>query len=114
MERSILSLDRMMKNQRLLGDIAKERIFRLVELAKARTIKMGRADQLSDRYINIAKEIKTHYGIRSANSMKRMLCKTCNSVIVAGMNAKVRLSSQNDYMVVVCSRCGTEKHLFYR
>lgn len=104
----------MMKNERLLSDIAHERIFRLVELAKARTIKMGSTDELSKRYIGIAKEMKTHYRIRSANPMNKMLCKTCNSVIIPGLNAKVRISSANSYRVVVCSRCGTEKHLFFK
>lgn len=104
----------MVKNDRLLSDMAKERIFKLVELAKARTMKMGSTDQLSQRYIKLAKEIKTHYAVRSANSMNKMLCKTCGSVIVPGMNAKVRMSSQNNYRAVICSRCGTEKHLFYK
>ncbi len=104
----------MMKNEHLLSEMAKERIFKLVDLAKARTIRMGSTDELSKRYIKIAKEMKSHYGVRSANSINKMLCKTCNSVIVPGMNAKVRISSQNDYKVVICSRCGTEKHLFYK
>src|SRR5271167_3615431 len=104
----------MIKNEHLLSEIAKERIFRLVELAKARTIKLGSPDALANRYIKIAKEMKSHYGIRSANSINKMLCKTCNSVIVPGMNATVRMSSQNSYRAIVCSRCGTEKHLFYK
>ncbi len=104
----------MMKNERLLSDMAKERIFKLVELAKARTIKMGSPDQLSNRYIAIAKEMKSHYRVRSANSISKMICKTCGSVIMPGLNAKVRISSQNNYRAVICSRCGTEKHLFYK
>ncbi len=102
----------MIKNDRLLSDMAKERIFRLVELAKTRTIKMGSTDELAKRYIRIAKEIKTHYRIRDANSIKKMICKTCGSVIIPGLNSTVRLSSQNNYKVVICSRCGTQKHLF--
>lgn len=104
----------MAKNERLLSDMAKERIFRLVELAKARTIRMGSTDELSKRYIKMAKEIKTHYAIRSANSMNKMICKTCGSVIIPGLNAKVRIVSNSNYRAVICSRCGTEKHLFYK
>jgi RNase P subunit RPR2 len=103
----------MMKNEHLLEEIAKERIFKLVELAKSRTIKMGSTDELAKRYINIAKDMKSHYRIRSANSINKMLCRTCNSVIVPGMNARVRVPSQKGYRAIICSRCGTEKHLFY-
>src|SRR5271167_84283 len=101
-----------MKNERLLSDMAKERIFKLVELAKARTIKMGSQDLLARKYVNIAKEMKSHYKVREANSINKMLCKTCGSVIIPGLNAKVRISSMNSYRAVICSRCGTEKHLF--
>ncbi len=104
----------MIKNERLLSDIAKERILRLVELAKARTMMTGNTDALSRRYIDIAKDMKSHYRIRSANSINQMLCKSCGSVVVGGINAKVRISGHNGYRVVVCSRCGTEKHLFFK
>lgn len=104
----------MMKNERLLSEMARERILRLMNLAKARTMKMGETDELSKRYVRIAREMKEHYGLREANSIKNMICKTCGSVIVPGMNAKVRMSSSNGYRAVICSRCGTEKHLFYK
>lgn len=104
----------MVKNERLLSEIAQERISRLLELAKERTVKMGRPDILADRYVGIAKSIKSHYRIRSAGYMNKILCKKCNMVLIEGLNAKVRIPSDRNYRAVVCSRCGSEKHIFYR
>ncbi len=104
----------MVKNDKLLSDIAKERINRLVELAKARTIKMGTPDQLSKKYMNIATSLKNRYGLREANPrLKEAMCKTCGSVLVHGFNSTVRISGQNRYKIITCSRCGTEKHISF-
>ena len=103
-----------MKNDRLLSDIAQERIARLMDLAKARTIKIGSTDALAKRYIRIAKDIKDHYRIRQSNEIKQIVCKGCGSVVVPGMNATVRIAGHNNYRVIMCAQCGTEKHLFLR
>ncbi len=104
-----------MKNQRILDEIAQERITRLLAAAKQRTLSMGRADELSAKYVKIAKGIKDHYGMRQMNPMlKEVLCKTCGMVMVSGLNSKVRLASANGHRVLTCSRCGTQKRFFYR
>lgn len=104
----------MAKNERLLSEMAQGRILRLMELAKARTLKVGSTDALARRYIRIASDIKSHYGIRSANSIKSQFCKTCNSIIVPGFNATVRVFGHGKYRLIVCSRCGSENRIFFK
>ncbi|MDE1767839.1 MAG: ribonuclease P [Candidatus Micrarchaeota archaeon] len=103
----------MIKNDKLLSEMARARMIRLVELAKIRVEKTGDTDLIARRYINIAKSIKSHYEIKEP-SLNRMLCKKCGSMLMPGLNARVRVSSHNGYMAIVCGKCGAEKHSFYK
>ncbi len=92
--------------------IGKERMLRLLELAKQRTTKGKGSDALSKRYIRIAREISSHYKISTPKAFKNAVCNRCNNVLIPGINCKVRLSS-GKYVVYKCE-CGNEKHVFYK
>jgi RNase P subunit RPR2 len=47
----------MIRNRKLLSEIAIERIHKLISMSKARALSAGTGDALSRRYISIAKDI---------------------------------------------------------
>ncbi len=101
-----------MKNDRLLKAISEERIERLFNLAKDRTMHSA-SDRLSKRYIGIAESIISHYKVRPGVHMKREVCKRCKSILIPGMNCSIRIASGRGYRVILCG-CGEEKHIFYK
>lgn len=103
----------MIKNQKLMKEIAEARIKRLFELAKDRTLANGAHDTLAKRYIVIAQKMSSHYKVGKGNELRRQVCKKCGSVLVPGMNCTVRLVSGKGYYAVTCE-CGEEKHVFYK
>jgi RNase P subunit RPR2 len=103
----------MIKNQKLLKEMAQERIGRLLSMAKARTLEQRKSDALSKRYVNIAKNIVSHYKMPKGKQMKAEVCSSCDSVLIPGINCSVRLASSYGYIVYRC-RCGAEKHVIYR
>lgn len=103
----------MIKNQKLLNNIAQGRIRSLVSLAKARTLKLGGSDALSKRYVKMAREIISHYKIPAGREMKSEVCDACSSVLIPGVNCSVRLVSPYGYVAYRCV-CGEEKHVMYR
>lgn len=68
--------------------IAKERIGRLFELAG----EIFKEDpKLSDRYVEIAREIAMKARMRVQRELKRRFCKHCHKFLVPGANCRVRL-----------------------
>lgn len=106
-------IDKMPQRSSLITGIGTERMLRLLELARERTIRDKSSDPLSKRYIKIAREISSHYKISSPREFKNSVCKKCNSVLIPGLNCKVRLASGKKYLVYKCE-CGKEKHVFYK
>ena len=103
----------MIKNQKLLKEMAQERIGRLLSMAKGRTLDRRGSDALSKRYVGIAKKIVSHYKMPKGRQMKTEVCGSCDSVLVPGINCSVRLASSYGYIVYRC-KCGAEKHVMYR
>lgn len=102
-----------MKDEKLVKGIASERIERLFELAEKR-LEEGKesSEALSKRYIGLARRISTHYKVRMPESIRNRICKSCNSVLIAGLSATVRKSSHG-YMVYRCG-CGAQKKVFLK
>lgn len=103
----------MIKNQKLLKNMAESRIRRLVSMAKARTLQQRGSDALSKRYVDIARKMVSHYKMPKGDQMKAEVCDACNSVLIPGINCSVRLASAYGYIVYKC-KCGEEKHVMYR
>ncbi|XP_046675635.1 ribonuclease P protein subunit p21-like [Homalodisca vitripennis] len=53
--------------------------------------------------------------VRAEPEMKRKLCKGCNSLLIPGDNARVRLKKKPDPRLIwTCARCGTIKRFGVR
>jgi ribonuclease P protein subunit RPR2 len=65
------------------------------------------------KYVKLIRKISTHYKVRIPNSMKPHICKKCNTVMIPGKSAIVRIVSSNRYVAYRCSSCGWEFHRHY-
>ncbi len=71
---------------------------------------MARKDEnLSKRYVELARKISMRTKIRIPREEKRYLCKGCGIALIPGLNARVRLSPKNIRVVITCLSCGTVK-----
>ena len=104
----------MLKKNPVIKEIATWRMQRLFSLASERTKKNGSdSERLAKRYVNIAKEISSHYKVKMPKEIKNAICSNCSNVLVPGLNCRVRLASSKRYVAYVCE-CGEEKHIFYK
>ncbi|HUB92576.1 MAG TPA: hypothetical protein VL945_01300 [Candidatus Saccharimonadales bacterium] len=102
-----------MKDEKIIVEVASDRIARLFEMAERRTESNGReSDALARRYVSLARRISSHYKVKIPQSIRNRICKKCNSAQVPGINCTVRKSSQG-YMVYKCS-CGNQKRVFLK
>jgi len=77
--------------------IAKERIEELFELAG--TV----SEELSDRYVELARKIAMKYKVTIPSTYKRRFCKHCFKYFVPGRNGRVRLNRGK--LVYYCLSC---------
>ncbi len=90
--------------------IATERIEILFGLAKEQAGKRG---GLSKRYVSLMRKMSSHYKVSIPKEMKLAICKSCNDIIVPGINGTVRLASTPKRILYICSRCGSSNSLIY-
>ena len=84
--------------------IARERVETLFTLAE-RVFPYDR--DLANRYVEIALAVQQKARIRMPRKWKRRYCKECHSLLVPGVNARVRLRSKPyPHVVVKCLECG--------
>ena len=103
-----------MKDSKLAKDMAQGRIDVLLGLAREK-VKSGKRDSgaLAKRYVRIAKRISSHYRVRIPRKFGNYICKRCNSLLVPGVTARVRLSSSERCIIYKCD-CGKEMRVFYK
>ena len=94
------------KTRASVATIARERIEILVKQAREMAL---RDEDLSRRYVDLARRISTRTKVRIPGELKRYLCKGCGIALVAGHNAKIRLHVRNSGVVITCLRCGFVK-----
>lgn len=82
--------------------IARERIKILLELAR-RNVKTD--ERLARRYVEIARKIAMRTNFRM-KKLKRTFCKECNTPLVPGYTARIRLSKKHRTINVTCLNCG--------
>ena len=104
------STDRTLPRQKSnsnIRHIAEERIDILLRLAKDAL----RADpSLSKRYVELAHRIAMRSGARLGPERKQFICKNCKSLLVPGVNCRVRVrAEQGTHVVVTCLECGSTK-----
>ncbi|MEM3754063.1 MAG: ribonuclease P Rpr2/Rpp21/SNM1 subunit, partial [Candidatus Micrarchaeaceae archaeon] len=82
----------MYKSRQIIDSIAAERIDRLFELAEKRTLMNDAGSKsLAKRYVKLLRLISAHYRISIPKRIKERICKSCNSVMIPGLNCTVRL-----------------------
>ncbi len=89
--------------------IAKERIKILFDLAKE-IIKKDL--KLSQRYVEIARKIALRTNFR-LKKLKRKFCKNCNTLLIPGFTARIRLNKKHKTINVTCLICGSLKRYPY-
>jgi len=104
------STERTLPRQRNNGNIrqiAEERVDLLLRLAKDSV----RSDpSLSKRYVELAQRIAMRSGVRLGPQRKQFICKNCKSLLVPGVNCRVRIRTEyGTHVVVTCLECGSTK-----
>ncbi|MCL4373690.1 MAG: ribonuclease P [Candidatus Marsarchaeota archaeon] len=102
-------------HKELVRGIAEERIAILFDLAKKSTIEnTGISRNLARSYVKKILLISMHYKVKLPKRVKDSICARCNTVLIPGLNAHVRLASSHSYIALKCDNCGYEKHIFYK
>lgn len=100
-----------MRNDGVVKEIAAERIPLLFGLA----LREARRDiGLSRGYIRTLKRISQHYKVHVPNDIDSRICGHCNTVLMPGLTATVRLVSSKGFVSYRCDSCGRERHVFYK
>ncbi len=90
-------------------DIALKRIRKLFAMAQGSTAENR---DLSDRYVRLARRIGMRYQVSMPTDLRRRVCRGCESLLVPGRTARVRVASGR--VSVTCLRCETVKRYPYR
>jgi ribonuclease P protein subunit RPR2 len=95
------------RNNGNIRQIAEERVDILLHLAK-NTVKSD--PSLSKRYVELAQRIAMRSGVRLGRERKQFICKNCKSLLVPGINCRVRVRPEyGTHVVVTCLECGSAK-----
>ncbi len=94
------------KTRAAVASVAKERIQILLGQASEMA---GRNEELSRRYVQLARKISSRTKIRIPSEDKRYLCKGCGLALRPGLNARIRLHSGNKRVIITCLSCGAVK-----
>lgn len=98
-----------MRNEGLVRDIALQRISLLFGFAETNA---SSNPDLSWKYAKLLSKIKMHYRIALPDTIKNRICGSCKRVLVPGSNCRVRLSSQNRFVIYSCT-CGKDRRIKY-
>jgi ribonuclease P protein subunit RPR2 len=95
--------------QTIVKQIARQRIQVLFEQAK----KVCKTNpQLSMQYVGSARKIAMAAKIRLPVEFRRETCKECNSLLVQGVNCRVRIKQKREpHVVVTCLNCGNQTRI---
>ena len=91
--------------------IVRERMRILFENAEKR---FDDYPELSDRYVEMARNMGMKYNVPLPRYFSRRVCKECGSFLVPGKNCRVRLVSEHRRKAVTCLNCGSVKRYPYR
>jgi len=95
-----------MKSQKVrAAHTAKERIEHLYALIQKEYLTHSKD---AKRYAQLLKNLATKHNLRITD-IKRTLCKECNTYLVAGQTATVRIHNQR--RIITCTQCNTVKRL---
>lgn len=90
-------------NQKYRINIAKERIERLLKLAKD---EFDKNPERSRDYVKLARKIGMRYNVRLKKEQKRSFCKKCNQLLISNKSSKVEIDSKKKLKIIKCLNCG--------
>ncbi|MCS7386895.1 MAG: ribonuclease P [archaeon GB-1867-005] len=92
--------------QRLIKDVALQRIIRLFELAEDVFLSNPK---LADRYVELARRISMRCKVRIPRKWRKRFCHFCGAFLWPGINCRVRLrSNRMPHIVITCLKCGRQ------
>ncbi len=94
------------KTRAAVASVARERIQILLLQASEMA---GRNEDLSRRYVQLARRISSRTKVRIPSEDKRYLCKGCGLALRPGLNARFRLHPGSKRLVITCLSCGAVK-----
>jgi len=90
-----------------IKEIARERIEILLDLA---TRVFSKDRPLAKRYVELARRVGMKAGVRIPSWDKQFICRNCHTLLVPGVNCRVRTRSDRGTIVLVtCLECGAKK-----
>ncbi len=99
-----------MVSKKEMKKIARERIDILFQQAEEI---FDVESSLSDRYVEIARNIGMKYNVSIPKEFRRRICRNCKSFLVPGSNCRIRLNSKKKQKIVTCQKCGDVKRYPY-
>ncbi|MBW9221301.1 ribonuclease P protein component 4 [Methanothermococcus sp. SCGC AD-155-M21] len=89
-----------------IKELALERIDILMNLAEEEFNK-GNYDRMK-RYIELSRKIAMKVRLPFPKKWKRRICKSCNTILIFGKNARVRTKSDKNcpHVAIKCLNCG--------
>jgi len=87
---------------------AKEEAAAVVRLLTESSVNLAQADlALAKRQAALARKVRLRFNIRLDPSLKRYTCRGCKSLLVPGVNARVRLGHGEPSSIrITCLECG--------
>ena len=92
-------------------EIAKERIERLLELAKD---ELDKNSERSRDYVKLARKIGMRYNVRLKKDQKRTFCKKCNQLLIDKKTSKIEIDSKKKLKIIKCLNCGNIYRYSYK
>ena len=104
------------KNKQQAGEIARERVDILMAAAGKAAGELGNGPSFARRYVHVARKIAMKMRTPLDPQATRRVCKKCDSYLLDGTTARVRLQGKgkNAHVVVTCLQCGNENRYHYR
>jgi ribonuclease P protein subunit RPR2 len=101
-----------MNQQANVKQIARQRIEVLFEQAK----KVRREDsKLASQYVASARRIAMAARIHLPLEFRRETCKNCHSLLVHGVNCRVRVKQKREpHVVITCLNCGNQTRIMLK
>ncbi|MBN2153604.1 MAG: hypothetical protein JW839_19265 [Candidatus Lokiarchaeota archaeon] len=104
------------KNKQRAGEIARERVDILMAAAGKAAGTHGEGPEMARRYVHVARKIAMKIRTPLDPKATRRVCKRCDSYLLDGTTARVRLQGKgkNAHVAVTCLRCGNVKRYHYQ
>jgi len=89
--------------------IALQRIRTLFHLAREA---IHEDPELAQRYVDIARKVAMAARVRLPREYRRQVCRHCKSLILPGVNCRVRIKQRRDpHLVITCLNCGKQMRI---